>query len=74
MAEAHLHDLKRLLPAAVFLEGEYGLRDLYLGVPAVIGGHGVEHVVELELDPTEREMLDRSAASVRSVIEVVMRA
>jgi len=74
MAEAHLHDLKRLLPAAVYLEGEYGLRDLYLGVPAVIGGHGVEHVVELELDPTEREMLDRSAASVRSVIEVVLRA
>lgn len=74
MAEAYLHDLKRLLPAAVYLEGEYGFHDLYLGVPAVIGGHGVEHVVELELDAGEREMLERSAASVRSVIEVVRRS
>ncbi|MBN2191394.1 MAG: malate dehydrogenase [Polyangiaceae bacterium] len=74
MAEAYLLDQKRLLPAAAYLEGEYGLRDLYLGVPVVIGKDGVERIVELALDSNEREMLTKSAATVQSIIEVVKRS
>jgi malate dehydrogenase len=69
MAEAHLRDTKRLLPAAAFLEGEYGYRDLYMGVPVVIGAGGVERVVTIELDAAEKAMLDKSAAAVRELIE-----
>jgi malate dehydrogenase len=69
MAEAHLRDHKRLLPAAAYLEGEYGYQDLYLGVPVVIGAGGVEKVVTIELDAAEKAMLDKSAAAVRELIE-----
>lgn len=74
MAEAYLLDQKRLFPAAAQLEGEYGYQDLYLGVPVVIGAGGVERIIEVELSAREREMLDRSAASVRSIVEVVRRS
>jgi len=69
MAEAHLRDEKRLLPAAAYLEGEYGYRDLYMGVPVVIGAGGIEKVVTIELDAAEKTMLDKSAAAVRELIE-----
>jgi malate dehydrogenase len=69
MAEAHLRDEKRLLPAAAFLEGEYGYRDLYMGVPVVIGAGGVEKIVTIELEAAEKAMLDKSAAAVRELIE-----
>lgn len=69
MAEAHLRDEKRLLPAAAYLEGEYGYRDLYMGVPVVIGAAGVEKVITIELDAGEKAMLDKSAAAVRELIE-----
>jgi malate dehydrogenase len=69
MAEAHLRDEKRLLPAAAYLDGEYGYKDLYMGVPVVIGGGGVEKVVTIELDKAERDMLDKSAAAVRELID-----
>jgi len=69
MAEAHLKDLKRLIPCAAFLEGEYGYKDLYLGVPVVLGAGGVEKVVTIELSAEEKAMLDKSAAAVRELVD-----
>ncbi len=69
MAEAYLKDEKRLLPAAAFLNGEYGYQDLYMGVPVIIGGKGIEKIVTIELSPEEKAMLDKSAAAVRELIE-----
>jgi malate dehydrogenase len=69
MAESYLRDKKRVLPAAAYLSGEYGLRDLYVGVPVVIGAKGVERVVEIELNGAEREMFDKSVNSVRTLID-----
>jgi malate dehydrogenase len=69
MAEAYLRDEKRLLPAAAFLDGEYGYKDLYMGVPVVIGGKGIEKIVSIELNADEKAMLDKSAAAVRELIE-----
>jgi malate dehydrogenase len=71
MAEAYLLDQKRLLPCAAYLEGEYGYKDLYMGVPAIIGGRGIERIVEIALTTEEKAMLDKSAASVRAVVDVV---
>jgi malate dehydrogenase len=69
MAEAYLRDEKRLLPAAAFLDGEYGYKDLYMGVPVVIGGKGIEKIVSIQLNSDEKAMLDKSAAAVRELIE-----
>jgi len=69
MATAYLRDQKRLLPAAAYLQGEYGYKDLYMGVPVVIGASGVEKVVSIELSAEEKAMLDKSAAAVRELIE-----
>jgi malate dehydrogenase len=69
MAEAFLRDEKRLLPAAAYLDGEYGYQDLYMGVPVVIGAGGVEKIVSIELDASEKAMLDKSASAVRELIE-----
>jgi malate dehydrogenase len=69
MATAYLRDQKRLLPCAAHLNGEYGFQDLYLGVPVIIGGSGVEKVVTIELTADEKAMLDKSAAAVRELIE-----
>lgn len=71
MAEAILKDKKRILPSIAYLEGEYGYHDLYLGVPTIIGGSGIEKVIELELTEEEKLSLDRSASSVRKVMEVL---
>jgi malate dehydrogenase len=69
MAESYLRDKKRVLPAAAWLNGEYDVRDLYVGVPVVIGSKGVERVVEIELIGTERGMFDKSAQAVQSLVE-----
>ncbi len=69
MASAYLKDEKRLLPSAAYLDGEYGYKDLYMGVPVVIGGKGVEKIVTIELNAEEKAMLDKSAAAVRELIE-----
>jgi malate dehydrogenase len=69
MAESYLRDKKRVLPCAAWLNGEYGLKDVYVGVPVVIGGKGVERVVEIDLSGAEREMFEKSVASVRGLIE-----
>jgi malate dehydrogenase len=71
MAESYLKDQKRLLPAAAYLEGEYGYEDLFMGVPVVIGGNGVERVVVVELSDEEKGMLAKSAKSVQAVVDVV---
>jgi malate dehydrogenase len=71
MAEAYLLDQKRLLPAAAYLEGEYGYKDLYLGVPVVIGSGGVERIVEIPLTADEKAMLKKSADSVQKVVDLV---
>ena len=68
MAEAILRDKKRLLPVAAHLEGEYGLRDIYLGVPAILGSRGLEKIVELELTVEEKTALANSAEEVRKGI------
>ncbi|MGQ0455858.1 MAG: malate dehydrogenase [Hyphomicrobium sp.] len=69
MAESYLRDKKRMLPAAAYLKGEYGLNDIYVGVPAIIGAGGVEKIVELQLDAGEKEMFAKSVASVSGLIE-----
>jgi len=71
MAEAYLYDQKRILPAAAYLEGEYGYKDLYLGVPVVIGAGGVEKILEIELSAAEKAMLKTSADSVQKVVDIV---
>jgi malate dehydrogenase len=71
MAEAILKDKKRILPAIAYLEGEYGYKDLFLGVPTLLGGNGLEKVFELELTAEEKAALDKSAESVRNVIKIV---
>jgi len=73
MARAFLHDEKRLIPCAAFLRGEYGYQDLYIGVPVILGGKGVEKVVEIALAPAEKQMLDNSAKAVRELIEASKR-
>jgi malate dehydrogenase len=71
MAESYLKDQKRLLPAAAYLEGEYGYKDLFMGVPVVIGGKGIERIVSIELNEEEKAMLAKSAKSVQAVVDVV---
>jgi malate dehydrogenase len=73
MAEAHLRDRKAVLPCAAWLEGEYGLRDLYVGVPVQIGAGGVERVIEIALTDTEKQALATSASHVRELVEATGR-
>jgi len=68
MAEAILKDKKRVLACACFLEGEYGVSGLYVGVPCVLGAGGVERVLEVQLDPDERKLFDASVEHVRSLV------
>ncbi len=74
MAESYLLDQKRLLPCAAYLEGEYGYKDLYMGVPVVIGAGGIEKIVELSLTAEEKEALAKSAKSVQGIVDVVKKA
>src|SRR3954454_22333890 len=69
MAEAYLKDKKRVLPCAVMLNGEYGLRDFYVGVPVVIGAGGVERIVEVKFLPEEKKAFDASCDAVKKLIE-----
>jgi malate dehydrogenase len=69
MAESYLRDKKRVLPCAAFLNGEYGIKNLYVGVPVVIGAKGVERIVELELSSSERAEFEKSAGAVKSLVD-----
>ncbi len=73
MAESFLRDKKRVVPCAAYLNGEYGVRDLYVGVPVVIGAKGVERVVEIELNGSERSMFERSVDSVRGLVDACVK-
>ena len=73
MAESFLHDKKRVVPCAAYLNGEYGVKDLYVGVPVVIGAKGVERVVEIELNGSERSMFERSVDSVRGLVDACVK-
>jgi malate dehydrogenase len=73
MAESYLRDKKRVVPCAAYLNGEYGVKDLYVGVPVVIGAKGVERVVEIELNGSERSMFERSVDSVRGLIDACVK-
>lgn len=71
MSEAILKDKKRILPVIALLEGEYGYNNLFMGVPVILGGDGIEKIFELELTVEEKASLDKSADSVRNVTAVV---
>jgi malate dehydrogenase len=73
MAESYLRDKKRVLPCAAYLNGEFGVKDLYVGVPVVIGAKGVERIVEIELNGAERAMLEKSVDSVRALVGACLR-
>ncbi len=70
MAESYLKDLKKKLPCAAYLNGEYGVKDLYAGVPVQIGSKGVEHVIELNLSQDEKKQFDNSIKAVRELLDV----
>ena len=74
MAEAYLKDKKRVLPCAAYVEGAYGLDGLYVGVPVVLGGGGVERVVAIDLNDEEQKMFAHSVEAVRALVEVVEKA
>ena len=71
MAESILKDKKRVLPCAALLNGEYGHKDLYIGVPCVLGKGGVEKVIEVKLDDHEKGLLDHSANAVMGLVEAL---
>src|SRR3984957_3855743 len=71
MVEAILKDKKKILPCAVYLEGEYGINGLFVGVPVKLGANGVEQIIEIKLTADEKTALDKSAASVRELITVL---
>jgi malate dehydrogenase len=70
MAKAYLRDEKRLLACAAYLDGEYGYKDLFMGVPCVLGGKGVERIIEIPLTEEEKAMLAKSAKSVQAVVDI----
>jgi malate dehydrogenase len=70
MAESYLRDKKRVLPCAAWLTGQYGVKDLYVGVPVVIGAKGVERIVEISLNPAEKAEFDKSVGAVKGLVDV----
>ncbi|WP_416151473.1 malate dehydrogenase [Salipaludibacillus sp. HK11] len=71
MVEAIIKDKKRVLPSIAYLEGEYGYNDIYLGVPTILGGNGIEKIFELDLNDEEKAGLDKSVASVKEVMKIL---
>ncbi|MFG6116597.1 malate dehydrogenase [Halobacillus sp. MO56] len=71
MAEAILKDQRRVIPSIAYLEGEYGYEGIYLGVPTILGGNGIEEVIELDLTEEEKAQLDKSAESVKNVLNIL---
>jgi malate dehydrogenase len=69
MAESFLKDKKRVLPCAAYLTGQYGIKDMYVGVPVVIGAGGVERIVEIEMNAAEKALFDQSCGTVKELIE-----
>ena len=71
MVEAIVRDQKRVFPVCAWLQGEYGMNDIYLGVPVILGKNGIEKIIELDLNADERALLDESAVAVRNVMSVL---
>ena len=71
MVEAIVDDERRIFPVCTLLQGEYGIKDIYLGVPVILGKNGIEEVIEINLNKGEQKMLEASAASVKSVMKVL---
>jgi malate dehydrogenase len=71
MVEAILKDKKQILPCSVFLQGEYGIRDLFVGVPVKLGARGVEQIIEIKLTPEEDAALKKSAGAVKELVDVI---
>ncbi|EFH90491.1 MULTISPECIES: malate dehydrogenase [Ktedonobacter] len=71
MVDSIMLDKKMIMPCAVYLQGEYGIHDLFVGVPAQIGSKGLEKVIEIELNPSEREQLTKSADAVKELVHVM---
>ena len=69
MAEAYLKDQKRVLPCAAHVDGAYGLKGMYVGVPTVIGAGGVEKIIDIKLDRDEQAMMDKSIEAVKGLVE-----
>ena len=74
MVESILKDKKKILPCAAYLQGEYGVHDLYVGVPVKLGAAGIEQIIEIKLTPEEQAALNHSAASVQELVTVLNRA
>jgi malate dehydrogenase len=71
MADSYLKDKKRVLPCAAYLNGQYGVKGLYVGVPVVIGAKGIERIVEVKLDAEEKKQFDSSVKAVKGLVDVV---
>jgi malate dehydrogenase len=71
MVESILKDKKKILPCAAYLEGEYGIRDLFVGVPVKLGSRGIEKIFQIKLDASEQAALQKSAAAVKELIDVI---
>ena len=73
MAESILKDKKKILPCAVYLEGEYGIKDLFIGVPVKLGAGGLEEIIQVKLTNDESEALHHSAAAVQKLVDDMKR-
>jgi malate dehydrogenase len=71
MVDAILKDKKKILPCAAYLEGEYGMKDLFVGVPVKLGAKGIEQIIEIKLEPDEKAALQKSSDSVRELVTVL---
>ena len=71
MVEAILKDKHKIMPCAAFLEGEYGIHGLYVGVPAKLGKNGIEEIIQINLTPEEDAALKRSAAAVKELVDII---
>jgi malate dehydrogenase len=71
MVEAILKDKKKILPCSVYLQGEYGVQNQFLGVPVKLGAKGLEQIIEIKLEPEEQAALMKSAAAVRELVDVI---
>jgi malate dehydrogenase len=73
MADSIFNDRKKILPCAAYLEGEYGIRNLFVGVPVKLGAKGVEQIMEIKLTEAESAALKKSAASVQELVDIIHR-
>jgi len=71
MIDAIFNDRKKILPCAAYLEGEYGINGLFVGVPVKLGAGGIEEIVQIKLTPDEQAALEKSAAAVKELVEII---